>query len=351
MAIVFGNASRLNTNIGAINALNALNNVNRDLGIRQLRLSTGKRVNSAFDDPSGFAIGTRAESRRRALVTALDNAGIAKNLLSLAEGGLDNITQILVQISEKTSQAANSAVNTQDRRALALEVAQLVQEIADIQDETSFNSVKLLDGNFTSKRVQTGTTPGDFLSVNINIRGNAFSILNGLLNVGTIQLLLASGVTVSSQFLRGTTAAAGHGSAHLLGSVINIGTLTSGVISGNAFRATVAGVSIKASSLAEVAFFRSVQSAASFLSNITTAINRITSSGQDAGASILRLTVKENQLTAQTSNVASAISRIMDADIAKEQLEATRLQILQQTAVAQLAQSNIAPQIILTLFR
>jgi flagellin len=348
MAIVFGNASRLNTNIGAINALNALNDVNRDLGIRQLRLSTGKRVNSAFDDPSGFAIGTRAESRRRALVTALDNAGIAKNLLSIAEGGLDNITQILVQISEKTSQAANSAVNTQDRRALALEVAQLVQEIADIQDETSFNNVKLLDGNFTSRRVQTGTASGDFLSVNINIRGNAFSIMNGLLNTGNIRVTIGA---AGQEILATATSNLATRSGRLLGSVISTSTLTKGVISLTGVRGTIGGVNIRASSLAEVVFFRTAQSAASFLSNVTTAINRITSSGQDTGASILRLTVKENQLTAQTSNVASAISRIMDADVAKEQLEATRLQILQQTAVAQLAQSNIAPQIILTLFR
>jgi flagellin len=69
------------------------------------------------------------------------------------------------------------------------------------------------------------------------------------------------------------------------------------------------------------------------------------------GAAINRLTTKESNLNTAITNTEAAKSRIMDADIAKEQIMSVKLQILQQTATAQLAQANSSPQTFLSLFR
>ena len=87
------------------------------------------------------------------------------------------------------------------------------------------------------------------------------------------------------------------------------------------------------------------------LGSLDTAISRVSTELQKVGSLVSRLDIKENTLSVSITNVEAAKSRIMDADMAKEQLEMTKLQILQQTSTAQLAQANSAPQGILSLFR
>ena len=90
--------------------------------------------------------------------------------------------------------------------------------------------------------------------------------------------------------------------------------------------------------------------ASTALSNVDAAIETISGTLQNIGALIGRLGVKESTLRIAITNTESTKARILDADIAKEQLESTKLQILQQTATAQLAQANITPQNVLALF-
>ena len=89
-----------------------------ELGIRQLRLATGKRINSAGDDPSGFAIASRLESRVRGQAQALANIADAKSMLTVAEDSLDTIQEILVTMKEKVIQGANDTLATADRSVL-----------------------------------------------------------------------------------------------------------------------------------------------------------------------------------------------------------------------------------------
>jgi flagellin len=89
----------------------------------------------------------------------------------------------------------------------------------------------------------------------------------------------------------------------------------------------------------------------SFIASIDTAISTVSLELQYVGSLVNRLDVKEANLQTAITNTEAAKSRIEDADMAKEQLEATKLQILQQTATVQLAQANAAPQGVLQLFR
>ncbi|MCK4966398.1 flagellin, partial [bacterium] len=154
--MALGDATRINTNIAAFNALAALKSVNRNLEQRQLKLATGKRINEVSDDPAGYVISKRLIARSRGLSTALDNVGTTKNVLAIAEGGLLNMSDILIRIKELVTQAASDTLGSAERNAILSEVKHLVYEVDDIVEETTFNYNTLLDGTFTGRSFQTG---------------------------------------------------------------------------------------------------------------------------------------------------------------------------------------------------
>jgi len=276
--MAFYSGSRINTNVGALNALNALNNINSKIGVHQLRLSSGKRINSAADDPAGYTISQKLRARSRALSQALNNVGEAKNVLAVAEGGLQNINDILVTIKEKMIQAGNGSYGNEELSAVLTQINDLLDEVDDIIAETKFNGTQLIDGNFTSKVFQTGADGGDNITVSL--------------------------------------------SSSLDSSAFGIDSLTT-------------------SDLSSVAA----------LSSVDSYIQAVSSELQTVGSLVQRLDYKEATLQVAITNSDAAASRIMDADIAREQLELTKLQILQQTATVQLAQANSAPGSVLSLFR
>ena len=153
--------TRIASNIAGLNALNALKDINTKLGIHQLRLSTGKRINQAADDPAGLTIGIKFNYRVRGLGVAIDNIGDAKNLLAVAEGGLSKISDILLTIRDKTVQAASDALSTDERAAISKQVYQLLEEVDTIARQTLWNGQNLLvSGGGTSGKTsyvfQTG---------------------------------------------------------------------------------------------------------------------------------------------------------------------------------------------------
>jgi len=296
--MAIGDATRINTNIAAFNALAALKAVNRDLERRQLKLATGRRINEVSDDPAGFVISKRLTARSRGLSTALDNVGTTKNVLAIAEGGLINISNILIRLKELATQAANDTLGSAERNAILSEVKQMVQEIDDIVEETTFNYNKLLDGTFTGRSFQTGEETTATLRFDLT-QNNSTTGLKFTFNI------------------------AGPGTPTTM-SINDIVTL------GKFFTASGCSQAIAV---------------------INGAIEKVSDSLQNVGSISSRLTVKEATLRIAITNTEAAKSRILDSDMAFEQLESTRLQILQQTATAQLAQANVAPQNVLALFQ
>jgi len=280
--MAIGDFTRIRTNIGALNALNALKNINRKLEKTQLRLATGRRITSVADDPAGYVISKRINARVRGLSVALDNVGTAKNMLSIAEGGLQNISDILITMKEKVTQAASDTLSSAERNAIKTELDQLTSEIDDIVEETTFNNFKLLDGSFINKSIQTGEKPTNKMIINLS-RNNSAEVLN-----------------VSSQY-----------------------------VSNKVFTASGSSTA---------------------LSNVDSAIETVSDSLQHIGSYISRLNIKENTLNIAITNNKATSSRILDADLAKEQLNATKYLILQRIATAQLAQANILPINVLMLF-
>ncbi|MCS7303355.1 MAG: hypothetical protein NZ606_07985, partial [Candidatus Kapabacteria bacterium] len=90
------NGARIRTNTAAENAYNALDSANRNIALRQLRLSTGKRINSAADDVAGYITVRSLGERNSSLKAALNAVGDAMNVANIAQDGLDNITNLIM---------------------------------------------------------------------------------------------------------------------------------------------------------------------------------------------------------------------------------------------------------------
>jgi flagellin len=271
----FTSGFRIATNIGAQNAYNALDNINQQLNQAELQLATGKRINSVGVDPAGYTIGTKLNARAAGLSQALTNVGDAQSVLSTAEGGLQAINNILVNVKTLVTEAGNAGLGSSELGAIVTQVNDYMSEIDQTISQTKFNGQQLLNNVFTGKTFQVGADTGDTLSVS-----------------------LSTAVDSSALGLTGLT-------------TTNI---------------------------------------ANALSSVDSAINTVTSQLQYVGSLESRLSFKQQVLQTSITNTQAAASQIMDANIAQVQVQATQLQILEQTATVQLAQANAQPGGILKLF-
>lgn len=157
----------INTNISSLTAQRNLNNAQSDNAQALNRLSSGLRINSSKDDAAGLAISTRFESQISGLNVATRNAGDGVSLAQTAEGALDSITTNLSRLRELAVQSANATNSDVDRVALNEEAAQIIEEVGRISDQTNFNGVKLLNGDFQAQSFQVGANVGETIDVNI----------------------------------------------------------------------------------------------------------------------------------------------------------------------------------------
>jgi len=162
---MFGNLTRVGSNFHAEEAWTNLKKVNGQIGQIQSRLSTGKRINSAEDDTSGYALAKHLEGRTRGLSQALDNVGTAKNVLNIAEGGYQSQMSILQTMKEKATQAADGSWSAAQRGAIDDQVSALELEFADIATDTTFNDTALFGSTTT---FQVGAGASDTLAVALN---------------------------------------------------------------------------------------------------------------------------------------------------------------------------------------
>lgn len=263
----------VNTNLSALNAYNALRQINTETEKSQLRLATRKQINSVADDTSGYRVGKELESRVSVMKAAQKNVGSAKDLLSTAEAALSKINDLLIQIKGKVSDANDPSKN---KTSIANDILSLGEEISSIFSNTTLNGTQLLSGSgyssgFSFQTGETETTDVGF----------------GTMNTLDLSSITDSGITAS----------------------------------------TVATLDVDTQ-----------------ISNVQNALGSI-------GNFVQRLDIKDDFLTSAVTNAKSTISRLFDADMAMEQLNATKGSISAQIATSMLAQLNSAPQQVLGLFR
>jgi flagellin len=261
--------------------ISTLRQINNKIATHQLRLGTGRRINNAGDDPAGMTIAMKLDYTNRQLQAVYDNIGEARNMLTVAEGGLRKINDILVEMNAKIEHAASDSVGTVERQAISAQLVQLKSEIDQIAADTKFNGVQLLNSS-TTFTFQTGeTSQTTYTTAQYTVSS---------LNMTSMNAITAGTVINSSNYL-------------------------------------------------------------SYLDEVTLAVNTVSSGLSSLGGLVNRLSIKEEVIAVTQANTEAAFSRIMDADMALEQLNLTKFQILQQTTTAMLAQANLNSQGILSLFR
>jgi flagellin len=150
-------------------------NANRQLGITtnaqaksSEKLSSGYKINRAGDDAAGLTISEKMRSQIRGLNKASSNAEDGVSLIQVAEGALNETHSILQRMNELATQAANDTNTTADRGAIQSEIDQLASEITRISSTTQFNTMNLIDGNFTEKKLQVGSLCGQSITISID---------------------------------------------------------------------------------------------------------------------------------------------------------------------------------------
>ncbi|HEX7009199.1 MAG TPA: flagellin [Phycisphaeraceae bacterium] len=141
--------SRINTNVGSLLAQRVLSQQNLSLNKSLERLSTGLRINRGADDPAGLIASESLRSEKASITAAIANAERADQVINIAEGGLQEINTLLLELQGLIGQSANDAgLSREEKEANQLQIDSILQTIDRIASSTSFQGTKLLNGTF-----------------------------------------------------------------------------------------------------------------------------------------------------------------------------------------------------------
>jgi len=147
---------RVTTNIAALNAQRNLIGSQRQINSSMAQLASGSRINKAADDAAGLAISENLKAQIRSGIQAQRNANDGISMVQTAEGGLNEIGNIVVRLRELGIQAASDTVGNTERGFVDKEVQQLKSEIQRIASVTTWGTTKLLDGSTPDFDFQVG---------------------------------------------------------------------------------------------------------------------------------------------------------------------------------------------------
>ena len=136
----------INNNISAVIANKHLLRNETSLSASTEKLSSGYKINHAYQNPSGMAISNRMRAQIKALDRATDNTSDGISVIQTADGALNEVTSMLQRMRELAVQAANDTNTPEDRAQIQKEVAQLRDEVDRVSSSTEFNSMQLLNG-------------------------------------------------------------------------------------------------------------------------------------------------------------------------------------------------------------
>lgn len=310
MPFAIGGNARIRTNTPAENAYNALEYSSRDISLRQLRLSTGKRINNAADDVAGYITSRALKARNGSLKAAMNAVGDAQNVSYIIMDSLENIGDLLIKIKEAASHASSGAQGTDEKIALAKAAFRMAEQVQTVVDSTVFGGRQLLDGTYSADFVIATNAENDLLTLDVDLTfGNPeFNVESGVFNLNSMLTGDFAGITGFD-----------------LNQLNDVTSDDLGVFAQDKIHLTLTSIEDS---------MQNVNKVASYLGGV---VNRLTS--------------QEDLLKNQITNYNAAISRIEDADVAKEQLELIKSQFLQQSSLVSLAQANANPQAFLQLIQ
>ena len=320
----------INTNVKALFTQASLKLNERGSMKAMQELSTGKRINSAKDDAAGLAIAARMTQQIEGLNQGIRNAGDAIAMIQTTEGATQNVTTMLLRISELSMQAANDTYSDVQRGFLNNEFSQLKQEINRMALTHEWNGFKILAGEADGTTELNGTSG---LQNAINSEGAPLNLLQ-------TEAPSASPNPLVLQFQVGDSE-----SQRIKVELPNFterGPITRAIFFED-YDKSAPSSGTKATDISTVSGAQKVIDLCKF------ALDKVSESRSMMGAIMNRLEHVVDNLTNVSMNSAASRSQIEDADYAKASTELAKSQIMSQAATAVLAQANTSQQTVLKL--
>ena len=304
---------RIRTNVQSLSAQRHMGLSGKAMAKQTEKLASGYRINSGADDAAGFAIAEVLKADVRSLNQARRNANDAVSMIQTAEGGLDEINNIMIRLRELSVQAASDTLGARERRYLNEEFMALKDEVDRIAVSTEYTGTRLLAGNTE-------------LPEEMRMNQNPFPLE----------------VQVGKDYYAAADSLDSHNPVNILR------------LSFDNFNATTEGegsLGLGSSQNSDGTRIDTKHSAQSSIMQINKAMESIASYRGTLGAVQNRLESTDRNLSIQVESLSAAKGRIKDADFAAESAEYTQQSILQQAGASVLAQANQLPQIALKLLQ
>ncbi len=167
----------INTNVASLQSQKNLNKAQATLQRSFQRLSSGYRINSAADDAAGLGVSESLRARIRSFAVAERNTNNAISMAQTAEGGLNEISGIVVRMRELAVQGANGDLTSTDRSYIDTEFGALKEEIDRLAESTEFNGIELLAGTLSSINFQVGISTSSSDTIGVSFGGISLSSL------------------------------------------------------------------------------------------------------------------------------------------------------------------------------
>ncbi|MDQ0149899.1 flagellin [Eubacterium multiforme] len=386
---------RINTNMNAMTALNAMGRNTALAGTAMGKISSGLRINKAGDDAAGLAISEKMRSQIRGLDQASRNTQDGVSMIQTAEGATEEIGNIAQRMRQLSVQASNETNSGSDRAKIVAELTQLHGEIDRISGSTQFNGKNLLNGETKigeneTFNLKTGyTIKGIDLNDVTKVSDVKLTVANGTGLKQTNVTLEVSGKTYEAKDLSMTTQgeldaktevvlkdkngntvklqldtkmSAGSKSdiveskkTDILGKEIN---LQVGANEGQQLTVQINNLGTKSLGIEQTDIDamkadgnKGTEAAQKMITILDNALETVNTSRANFGAAQNRLESAQSNLSTSSENLTAAESRIRDVDVAKEMMTLSKFNLLTQASQAMAAQAKNQPEGVMQLLR
>ncbi|MCI6663161.1 MAG: flagellin [Treponema sp.] len=284
----------INHNMSAMYSQRSTNLTNVAAQKNMEKLSSGLKINRAGDDASGLAVSEKMRSQIRGLNKASENAQNGLSFIQTTEGYLQETTDIIQRIRELAVQSSNGIYTEEDRMQIQVEVSQLIAEVDRIASQAQFNGMNMLTGRFARDEGTNAVTASMWFHIGANM-DQRMEVYIGTMTATALNLRNLGDETIMS--------------------------------------------------------LESPAEANRAIGTLDEALKKLNKQRADLGGYYNRLEHAIRGIDIAAENLQSAESRIRDTDMAKEMVDFTKNQVLQQSGMAILAQANQSTQNVLSLLR
>ncbi|NLS29067.1 Flagellin [Sphingomonas sp. S2M10] len=284
-------AFSVNTNVGAMAALQSLTSTQKDLATTQSRINTGMAVSSTKDDSAQYTIAQGLRGDLGGLKAVSSSLSRAKSVTDVAVAGAEQISDIVNQMKAKATQAADAGIDTSTRDALNKDFTALRDQITTIVNASDFNGTNLLKASGGTVTALQSLQDSDTTSAT-TWNPDSLSVANQGLDLGGSTITVASTGNISSQ-----------------------------------------------------------ADAQAMVDTLTTTQSNLKTTLSTLGAASRKIDAQSTFTSKLSDVIDGGIGNLVDADLAKESARLQALQVKQQLGVQALSIANQAPQTITSLFR